>query len=103
MQVLSSWLAYIGVCLELPIGALVCSSFWYWIMVACFAFAVVMAIALPWSILVHRKKWRDALAAEAHRQAINHDEIAQRRWPGEAIEGGLRTDENGAVPYNPRP
>lgn len=68
-----------------PAPVPVCVSFWVAVIWACGIFSALMTAWVAYSIWSYRKKWREALAAEAKRNAVNHEEIEALKapWEGE--------------------
>lgn len=69
---------------DLPMTAPVCRSFWMWNLWAALAVAVLSAAIVVGSALRYRAKIAAAAAAEAARQAVDHDAIEELRWKGDA-------------------
>lgn len=97
---MNSIIAYLTSCaFHLPMAAPVCTPFWITVMLLAFASGVVILFVVAYSAVSYQRKLRAALAAEAHRRAVNEEEIQRRRWPGEELENPLRLNESGAVEF----
>jgi hypothetical protein len=101
MATLKSWwnyleqvFAYASFCIQQPIQAPVCQPFWRWTMIASLALGGLVALVLLWKLISYQLKLAAARKAQAERERVDHDAIAQARWDGDkAFSGELTAEE----------
>lgn len=83
LKSLQQWFAYVSYCIEQPMQAPVCRSFWTWVMIGAFAIGVFTVIVIAWKLISYKLKYAASLRAQAARERVDHDAINAGQWHGD--------------------